>query len=219
MNYILLFFCTLVIFLCSAFYFYRDSLDFITVNNYPQIQILNDYKKTFTDEMTDYSDNSNWTIFKNEHIINNYNNLIKMNFDNIKKYLVEYSGKLNISSMNFLIYWLKINKKSIPGNIIYCPKTFGLLSSINNIINIGICAIKPGFSDYIIPLNFTNIIRCYIPFFIPQGDSGIQINNKQYNWSELDENNNVAIFEYTSHFLWNNTNTTLYVLLVDIINS
>lgn len=219
MNYIFVFICILIISLCFVFYLIRDKYDYISINNFPELKNLVNYKNVFQKEFNDYNQTKNWTGISTNDDINDYQKLSKINLDIINKYLKENSGYLNIGSPFAKIFWLKINKYLIDGNVLYCPNTSRYLFDIDNILNAGIIVIEPGF-NYNVNLNYyESIIRCYIPFFVPYGSTGIQYNSKEFNWFDIDNQNDIIIFNAgTEHSIWNLTNTNMAIILLDIIN-
>lgn len=202
----ILFFLTIII--LAIFY--------ITKNNQKNINydvILNN-KNILVNELLHIINVNNWTIFHNYNNINYFYELINMDQYSIYKYLKNYNNILDIIPPNINLYWLKINNYLINSNIKYCPETFNIISKLNiNTINYGIMAIETEFSGYIMPIDFTNISRIYIPLLISNGDCGILINNKYYNLSNY--NNNYINFNLDKHYLWNFSETHIYILFID----
>lgn len=219
MNYIFLFTSFLILFLCLLSYFIRDIPDFIPISYYPKLSILLDNKKIFVNEIERYSKTNNWTKFDNHHPINNINALLQMDIKQIKDYLSEYSNYINIISPVCRIFWLKLNKKLIDGNAFYCPLSMKYLSQIDNVINMGIMCFEAGYTGQRNSKNNSPIIRSYIPFFIPEGDTGIHIGSQTLQWNDMDKQNDIIIFDdKLKHNFWNYTDTNSYVIVIDLLN-
>ena len=121
--------------------------------------------------------------------------------------LVENTDNLNVDD---------IKKILIDGNAIYCLKTLKLFDDVSNIFNLGVYCVEPGYKGTISTYNYTGLIRCYIPFFIPSGDNGIIINEKKIKWNDMEKS--YILFEHRDHILWNYTDTNLFILFMDILN-
>lgn len=215
---ILLFIIFLVILLCFFSYLIREIPDFISIDKYPELIILLNNKQIFSSEINEYSKTYNWTKFDSSQIVNKYSIFHNMKMSDLKKFLNEFSGSLNIGSPSCKIFWIKLNNIIIDGNAFYCPKSIRYLFKINNTINIGVIALEPGFNGSF-NIDYSNIIRVYVPFFIPEGDNGIYIGGKSLQWNYIDNNEGLIIFDSSlSHNIWNYSGTNVYILLIDIIN-
>ena len=65
--------------------------------------------------------------------------------------------------------------------------------------------------------NKKNTLRCVIPLIIPTGNNGINIDGENIKFDQISKNNNFVIFdENYSNYMWNNTNSNLFILFIEI---
>lgn len=210
MTPILLFIIIFVILLCFISYLNKNETVLVNTNDYPTILVINNNKQLLIDESLILTNINIWTIYHPD--ILNYDILQDMNIADINYYLANNSSRLNIGISNLKLLWIKLNDIVIDSNLRYYQRSWRLLSQIDNTLNIYIMIIEPGYNDSIEYNNIHGIIKCFIPFFIPQGDNGIKVN---------DININVqlpSMFRlFHNIYYWNNTNTNMFVLVIDIL--
>ncbi|ARF08901.1 aspartyl/asparaginyl beta-hydroxylase [Catovirus CTV1] len=215
MNFVTYFICFIILISCILFYLIRNKYDFISADDIPNLRSLLNYKNIFRNEYYSYRNTKNWTSYNDT--INDLNALSKMNSNDIKNYLNNNNGYLSPFVPAFKFFWIRLNNVLIEENTIFCPDTTENLLKINNSVNMGIMLIEPGYYYDVSLKNYNNIIRCYIPFITPYGDSGMKLESNQIVWSEIDDGEDIITFNADAeHSIWNFAESRVVLIFIDI---
>lgn len=163
-NYILLFIFTFILLLCLISYYYRLRPKIISSSNFPDIQQLTQYKKTFIDELASYSQAHNWINYSTWETASHYDAI-----KNSGSYL-----NLNINNPLWNGYIFRLNKNIVVDNSYAAPKTTLLLLNISRVVNVVMTCLEAGFSAQITaiknPLGY--IYRAFVPIYIAEKTYG-----------------------------------------------
>lgn len=203
---------------CVIIYIMRNNMDYVSISAVQNLQYIQEYKDLFVNEYMNYYSVNKWTMFRENDPSLDYNLLKLYNISSIKSYLFRNNTIIGVGAPSIEIMWFKINGISVDDNIIYAPKTYEYMNIIDGIINCGILVVEPGFEGYIRHKNYEKIARYYMPLFIPIGDSGINVNDKNDIILDNIDIENIDIFFNINdvHKLWNYTNTNLALLFIDV---
>jgi len=199
-------------------YIMRNNMDKINLSSIPNLIYLIEYKDLFVNEYMNYYSTNNWTFFDINDPSIDYNILKTYDLFRINQFLFKNNAIINLGRPTVKNMWFKLNGLSIDENIIYAPQTDKYVNTIDNIVNYGIMVVEPGYDDTVTYTNYNNVVRYYLPLFIPIGDNGMNINqNGDISLDNADlENNSMAFNINGSHRFWNYSNTNLAMLFMDI---
>jgi len=188
----------------------KKTTNFISLQKYPEMDILVKNYDKILNELNYVLKNSLWT---------NYDELHKKNiFQESTNEEIQLRLKNNVSKINtnttmpsWKIYGLLLNKKQIEN---HCPITKQLLQSIPYVINAGFSCLEAGkITDYHSDDN-VNYYRYQLPLIVPNGDTKFRSVNEVIEYIP----NEPFIFDDSKlHQAWNLTNDIRIVLIVDIL--
>lgn len=151
---------------------------------------------------------SNFKLFLSE-----IENLISQEEENIIPYFNEtLASKKENWSIFPLIVWGDINKN----NVLKTPKTFEIISQIEGVTSCAFSILKPftkikphhGDSNVMYRVHLTLKSEAKLP------EMGMKVNNKEIGW---EVGKLFAFCDAHEHKVWNNSNTSRYVLIIDIL--
>ncbi len=184
--------------------------DFISLNNYPELNILNDNYKIILEELNYILENGLWANYDDLHGKDIFR---KGNMEYVLSEMKNSETKVEKNTKNpkWKMFGLLFNKQSINENL--CPKTIELLKSIPCVINAGFSCLEPNKRTDVHSDDNDIYYRYQLPLIVPKGNTGFKVNNTSINY----ELGKPFIFDdCMSHQAWNDTNEIRVVLICDI---
>jgi len=184
--------------------------DFISLKNYPELNILNENYKIIIDELNYILDKGFWANYDDLHGKDIFR---KGNMEYVLSEMKKSETKVEKITNNpkWKMYGLLFNKNSVNENS--CPKTIKLLKSIPYIINAGFSCLEPNKQTDLHSDDNDKYYRYQLPLIVPKGNTGFKLNNSVINY----ELGKPFIFDDSNkHQAWNNTNEIRVVLICDI---
>jgi beta-hydroxylase len=185
---------------------------FISLENYPELKILEENFNTICDELNNIIKNGYWSNYDELHGKDVFRNA---SLENILIEMKKSESKINNKTKNpkWKMFGLIFNKEIIEEHKKYCPKTVELLKSIPYISNAGFSCLEPNKATDIHSDDNDIFYRYQLPLFIPEGDTGFKVNNSTIQYKL----NQPFIFDDCYlHQAWNYTNQIRIVLICDI---
>lgn len=214
MLYFIIFILTLSLFLLIYTKINNDKNDkledFISLNNYTELNILNENFKVILEELNYILDNGLWSNYDDLHGKDIFRNKpIEFVLSEMKNSETKVEKKTN--NPKWKMFGLLFNKQSITENL--CPKTIQLLKSIPYVVNAGFSCLEPNKRTDLHSDDNDEFYRYQLPLIIPKGNTGFKVNNSIINY----ELSKPFIFDdCMSHQAWNETNEIRVVLICDI---
>jgi len=189
---------------------YIFEKDFISLNNYPELNILNDNYKIILEELNYILENGLWANYDDLHGKDIFR---KGNMEYVLSEMKNSETKVDKITKNpkWKMFGLLFNKQPVSENL--CPKTIELLKSIPCIINAGFSCLEPNKRTDAHSDDNDIYYRYQLPLIVPKGNTGFKVNNTSINY----ELGKPFIFDdCMSHQAWNDTNEIRVVLICDI---
>lgn len=162
MNSILVFIIAMTIMFCSICYLHRQKPEIISSSYYPDILKLTTYKKTFINDIAQYSKARKWI---NQNIWEN-----AQNYDNI--IYDETFLNIDLEKPRWLGFVLRLNKILVSDNIYMVPNTTKSLLNIPEPINLVVTCIEPNYYLKIPGKSSTSPqYRAFIPILVAEKES------------------------------------------------
>lgn len=112
------------------------------------------------------------------------------------------------------VYILKAYGRTLQQNALRCPHTNQLIRGMPQITTALFSVLEP--ETHVIPHRgpYAGVLRCHIPLIVPEGDCGIRVGDRVYNW----QMGRPLIFDDTvEHEAWNRTSKRRVVLFIDFL--
>jgi aspartyl/asparaginyl beta-hydroxylase (cupin superfamily) len=149
-----------------------------------------------------------------------YTDLIRGEFQNIYNETLREFRKISpeqgriTAGNSWKVFIMKAYGRNLVFNRLLCPITAGICDKVPEITTLLFSVLEP--NTHLLPHRglYAGVIRCHIPLIVPQGDCGLRVGDKYFEWRMGEP----IIFDDTiDHEAWNRTNERRVVLFIDFL--